>query len=275
MERTLALICGTGPLPARMARQARGDGWRVLAFTFAETADIGEVVDRVVPSRVTELGPVLMAFQQEGIEAALFSGKFSMGDVVRADSAQADAVAVSFETRAQSRSDSNLSRVVLSTLGALGIEVLDQRRFMGDWLAGSGVLTPGDTGEGAARDVRTGMGVARALAGHGIGQTVVIRHGVVAAVEALEGTTAAIERGTALAGRGAVIVKAVASDHDYRFDLPAVGPETIDAAIRGGARVLAIQAGRVAILDRGRALAHAGEAGLAVLGVDDAWPIPS
>jgi DUF1009 family protein len=72
-----------------------------------------------------------------------------------------------------------------------------------------------------------------------------------------------------------VIVKAVASDHDYRFDLPAVGPETIDAAIRGGARVLAIQAGRVAILDRGRALEHAGEAGLAVLGVDDAWPIPS
>ena len=119
------------------------------------------------------------------------------------------------------------------------------------------------------------MRVARALADHGVGQTVVLRHGVVTAVEAVEGTTAAIDRGTALAGRGAVIVKAVARDHDYRFDLPAVGPETIDAAARGGASVLAIEAGRVVVLERGQALARATAAGLAVVGVDDEWPIRS
>jgi hypothetical protein len=218
---------------------------------------------------------VLAAFQEEGVEAALFAGKFWMQDLLRADRTQADAVAASFETQAQSRSDAHLSRVVLSTFGALGISILDQRDFMGDWLVGSGGLTGRVPAEDEWRDVHTGMRVARALADHGVGQTVVLRHGVVTAVEAVEGTTAAIERGMALAGRGAVIVKTVAGDHDYRFDLPAVGPETIDAAARGGAGVLAIQAGRVVVLGREQALARATAAGLAVVGVDDEWPTRS
>ena len=265
MERTLALICGAGPVPAWMARQARHDGWRVLAFAFAPADGVGEWVDRVVPSRVTELGPVLAAFQRERVEAALFAGKFWMGELLHAT--EADAVATSFAARAQSRSDSQLSRVVLATLGGLGISILDQRLFMGDWLIGAGPLTPHVPSEDESRDVRAGLSVAQALADRGVGQTVVIRHGVVTAAEAVEGTTAAIERGATLAGPGAVIVKAVASEHDYRFDLPAVGPETIDAAARGGASVLAVHAGRVVILERENALARARAANLAVVGV--------
>ena len=74
MERTLALICGAGPLPVRMASEARQQGWRVVAFTFAEAEGVAASVDRVVPSRVTALGPVLEALQQEGASAALFAG---------------------------------------------------------------------------------------------------------------------------------------------------------------------------------------------------------
>ncbi len=275
MERTLALICGDGPLPARMAGQARRDGWRVVAFAFGAAEGLEACADRMVPSRVTELGPVLAGLQRERAEAALFAGKFWMRELLTIDRQQADVVAASFERAAESRSDAGLSRVVVATLGSLGIEVLDQRRFMGDWLAGSGCLTPGAPTEDEWRDVRAGLQAARALAHHGVGQTVVVRHGVIAAVEAVEGTTATIERGAALAGRGAIVVKAVASDHDYRFDLPAVGPDTIDAAACGGARVLAMEAGRVALLERERALARAKGAGLVVVGVDDAWPPPS
>src|SRR5262245_20230870 len=104
MERTLALICGSGPLPGRMARQARHDGWRVVAFTFAEAEGVGASVDRVVPSRVTDLGPVLAEFQRERVEAALFAGKFWMHELLHASGG--DAVASSFEARAESRADS-------------------------------------------------------------------------------------------------------------------------------------------------------------------------
>jgi UDP-2,3-diacylglucosamine hydrolase len=275
VERTLALICGAGPLPARMAALARREGWRVVAFTFGAAEGLADCTDRVVPSRVTELGPLLLELRQERAEAALFAGKLWMGELLSLERHQADAVSASFERAAESRSDTDLSRVALATLGSLGIDVLDQRRFMGDWLAAAGCLTSGALTEDEWRDVRTGLEAARALAAHRVGQTVVVRHGVVTAVEAVEGTTATIERGTALAGRGAIVVKAVAAVHDYRFDLPAVGPDTIDAAARGGARVLAIQAERVALLEREQALARAERAGLALVGVDDSWPPPS
>lgn len=258
-----------------MAGQARRDGWRVVAFTFGAAEGLAECADRVVPSRVTELEPVLAGLQQERAEVALFAGKFWMQDLLSAERHQADAVAASFERMAESRSDAGLSRVVVATLGSLGIAVLDQRRFMGDWLARAGCLTSVAPTEDDWRDVRAGFKAARALADLGVGQTVVVRHGVVVAVEAAEGTTAAIERGTALAGGGATVVKAVAGAHDYRFDLPAVGSETIDSAAAGGVRVLAIQAGRVALLEREQALARAEAAGIALVSVDDGWPPPS
>jgi DUF1009 family protein len=272
VERTLALMCGAGPLPARMAGQARREGWRVVAFAFGAAEGLGNCADRVVPSRVTELGPVLAGLQEERVEAALLSGKFWMRDLLTADRGEADAMAVSFERAAGSRADARLFEAVVAAFGSLGIEVLDQRRFAGDWLAGAGPLTSGSLGEAEWRDIRTGLRAARALADSGVGQTVVVRHGVIAAVEAVEGTTAAIERGTALAGPGAVIVKAVAAGHDYRFDLPAVGPDTIETAVGGGARVLALQAAGVALLERERVLARAEAAGLALVGLDDQWP---
>jgi DUF1009 family protein len=101
-----------------------------------------------------------------------------------------------------------------------------------------------------------------------VGQTVVVRHGVVVAVEAVEGTTEAIRRGTAQAGPGAVIVKAVAGDHDYRFDVPGIGLETVRAAVSGGAGVIAVETGRVAVLDREAIIREADAAGLALVGID-------
>ncbi len=94
-----------------------------------------------------------------------------------------------------------------------------------------------------------------------------LRRGAVAAVEALEGTTEAIRRGTALAGPGAVIVKAVAPSHDYRFDTPVVGPESLAAAADGRASVVAIEAGRVLVVDREASLRHAALVGMAFVGV--------
>jgi DUF1009 family protein len=269
VERTLALICGLGPLPARMAAEARRQGWRVVAFAFAGVEPVAAAVDRVVPSRVTELGPVLEAFQVERVSAALFAGKFWMQDLITADRGAADAVAASLERQAQSRSDAQLSRLILATLAQLGISVLDQRGFMGDWLVSAGCLTARAPSQEQWRDLRAGLAVARRLADAGVGQTVVVRHGVVTAVEAVEGTNETIRRGTRLAGPEAVVVKTIASDHDYRFDLPVIGSETVDVAAAGGARVLAFEAGRVLLLERERALERAEAAGLAVVSVGD------
>jgi UDP-2,3-diacylglucosamine hydrolase len=259
-------MCGAGVLPARMAAEAERQGWRVIALTFGAAPGIETHAAVVVPSRFSALGPVFETLARERPAAALFSGKFSLGEVVRATSG--DATAASIVHAAGSRSGSGLAAVVVQTLVDLGIEVLDQRAFIGDSLVAPGCWTARQPSAEEWTDVRHGLAVARTCAAAGIGQTVVLRHGVVTAVEAIEGTTAAIARGVALAGPGAVIVKAVAPDNDYRFDTPAIGPETIETATAGGAAVIAVEAGRVQVVDRETTRALADRSGLAVVGLE-------
>lgn len=259
-------MSGAGLLPARMAAEARRQGWRVVAFTFGE-ADLGGAVDRAIPSRLDELGAVLGRLRDEGASAALFSGRFAMSDVLRTDAADAGARAVM--RRAGSRIDARLAEAVIGTLAGMGIEVLDQRRFVGDWLDGGGCWSARRPTETEWSDVRRGLELARLAADAHVGQTVVLRDEAVTAVEAVEGTSEAIRRGTRLGGPGAVIVKAVARDHDYRFDAPMIGLDTLEAAAAGGAAVIAIEAGRVLILDREAVVRRADECGIAIVSVGD------
>lgn len=269
MERSLGLMCGAGVLPARMADEARRRGWRVVAFAFDDAPGVAERAHAVVPARIDELGAVLVALQREAISTLLFSGLFSMHQVLRADTGT-DALVRGVEARASSRRGSSLVESLIATLAALGIEVLDQRDFVGDWLAGAGCCSARQPTETEWREARAGLSIARMMASARIGQTVVIRHGAVVAVEAVEGTTETVRRGAALGGPGTVVVKAVAPDHDYRFDAPTVGPETLAAAAEGGVTAVAIEAGRVLLFDRAEALRIADAAGIAVIGLDGA-----
>jgi DUF1009 family protein len=160
--------------------------------------------------------------------------------------------------------------VLLATLGSMGIELLDQRPFLGTGLPGEAVLGGRTPTPEQWADVRRGLAVARAAADWSVGQAVVVRRGVVSAVEAIEGTTAAIRRGTALAGPGAVVVKAVGREHDFRFDVPTIGPETIDAAAEGGAAVVAFEAERVFVLERETTARRADAASIALVSTRDA-----
>ncbi len=258
-------MCGAGVLPARMAAEARRQGWRVVAFVFGEVPGLAPHAARVVPSRLNEAGAVLAVLQQERVEAVLFSGKFWMRDFLHDE--RPDAALASITERAGAMIDTKLVDVVVATLGSLGITLLDQRPFIGDWLDGAGCWSARRPTEAEWGDVRRGLAVARISADARVGQTVVVRRGAVTAVEAVEGTTEAIRRGLALGGPGAVVVKAVARDHDYRFDTPTIGPETIDAAAGGGAAVVAVEAGRVLILERVATVRRADGAGIALLSV--------
>jgi DUF1009 family protein len=269
VERSLGLMCGAGVLPSRMADEARRRGWRVVAFTFDGAADLGDRADAVVPSRIAALDVVLDRLAGDAIDRVLFSGRFSMPDVLRVDAA-GDAAFRGLEARARSRSGAAFVDAIIATLAARGVAVLDQREFVGDWLVDPGCCTARRPTEAEWSDARSGLAAARLIAAARIGQTVVVRHGAVVAAEAVEGTTETVRRGAALAGPGAVVVKAVAPDHDYRFDAPAVGPETLAAAAAGGVAVVALEARRVLLFDRAEAVRIADDAGVAVVGLDAA-----
>ena len=112
--------------------------------------------------------------------------------------------------------------------------------------------------------------LARSLAqrlGQGLGQTVVVKDRVAVAVEALEGTDACIRRGGELAKEGAVVVKAVKPEQDRRFDLPAVGPDTVDSMRAAGCQVLAVEAGCTLVMDLDEMVRRADKARIALVGL--------
>ncbi len=265
--RSLGLMCGAGSLPARMATQARRQGWRVVAFAFPGAPDLGPDADIVIPCRIDAMGPVVAALSRERVSGVLFSGKFWMSDLLAASTP--DAAHAGMAARAGSLLDGNITRAIVGTLDGMGIELLDQRSFLGDWLGAARVWSGREPSETEWSDIRRGFTVARMNAEASVGQTVVVKRGAVSAVEAIEGTTATVRRGTELSGPGAVVVKAVARAHDFRFDIPAIGPDTLEAAAAGGVTAIAVQAGGVIILESEATIRRADAAGIALVSTDD------
>jgi DUF1009 family protein len=116
------------------------------------------------------------------------------------------------------------------------------------------------------------MAVAADMGVHDVGQTVVVKSGMVLAVEAFEGTNAAIKRAGRLGGRGGVIFKAARSGHDMRFDIPVVGLKTLKVMKRAGVSALAFQAGRLIMLDREKVLSFADKHSIALVGINSGLP---
>ena len=267
MERALGLMAGAGVLPGRAAGEAARRGWRVVAFAFDDAPALAAHAEAVIPSRLDEIQAVLEQLAARRVSAALFVGKFPKQRVFAHRGGVVDEAARGLAR--EGLSDEALGGMVVATLQALGIEVLDQRDFLSPWVAPAGVLTARAPAPAEWAEIRAGFALARALAAFGIGQTVVRSLGVTVALEAIEGTDATIRRGTGLAGPGAVVIKAVAPAQDYRFDMPTVGPATIAAMAEGGATALAIEGGKVLLVDGVEIIRRADGAGIAVVSVDE------
>jgi len=265
VERSLALMAGAGTLPGRAAHEARRHGWRVVAFAFEEAPGLAEASDHLIPSAITDIQAVITNLAAQGVAAAVFVGKFWKSSAFsRYDEADAAGLGLA----RGGLSDAALSQMVVATLAGMSIEVLDQRQFLGPWLLAAGTLTTRAPSDAERAEIREGFRLAGRLAEDGIGQTVVRARGVTVAVEAAEGTDETIRRGGRLAGPGAVVVKTVAAAHDYRFDVPTVGPATLEAMREGGATALAVPAGRVLLVDREAFVRMADETGIAVVSDD-------
>lgn len=260
-------MAGAGVLPGRAAAEARRQGWRVVTFAFDEATGLDVASHRVIPSRFTDIQSVLMALAAEAVGAVAFVGAFAKRT---AFAHEAGADGAGRQLAREGLSDGSLARMVVDLLAGMGIEVLDQRRFLGPWLVSAERLSTRAPSEAEWAEIRGGWSLARDLANRGVGQTIVRARGVTVAVEAAEGTDETIRRGVRVSGPGAVVVKAVADDHDFRFDVPTVGVATLDAMAAGGATALAMARGRTLVVDGEAVARRADEAGIAIVTVEDA-----
>jgi DUF1009 family protein len=265
----IGLIAGNGRFPIIFAENARRMGYSVSAVAhIGETApELEQHVERIHWIKIGQFNKLIEALKEDGVRQAVMLGGIKKTHVFT--TVRPDLRALALAMRLRELKDDVILREVAAELESEGITICESTFGLGGILVEAGVLTRRTPDRREMEDIRFGWRTGLEIGRLDIGQCVVIKDRIVVAVEAVEGTDAAIRRGGELAREGAVVVKRCKPQQDLRFDLPAAGPGTIDAMASVKATALALEAGRTVLLDRDEMLARANRAGIAVIGVLD------
>jgi DUF1009 family protein len=279
----LGLIAGNGRFPFLLLNAARAQGLTVVVAAIREETD-AEIDQRAAEdSGITvhwlslgELSRLIETFRKEGVARAVMAGQVKHKQIF--SSIRPDWRLAKLLLNLRTRSTDMLLGAVAKVLGDEGIELISSTSFLEPLLAQEGVLTRRAPSEDERRNIDYGLGVANAVAGFDIGQTVVVAAQACVAVEAMEGTDAAIERAGQLMrslddeastlDRSLTVVKIAKPNQDMRFDVPVIGMRTIDTMICQGATCLSVEARRTLLFDRDALLERASDAGIAIVGTE-------
>jgi len=283
---TLGLIAGNGRFPFLLLDAARAQGLAVTVAAIREETD-AEIDRRGATDpcisvhwlSLGELSRLIEVFHKEGVTRAVMAGQVKHKQIF--SSIRPDWRLAKLLLNLRSRNTDMLLGAVAKVLGDEGIELISSTAFLEPLLAQEGVLTARAPDDEERKNIEYGLGVARAVAGFDIGQTVVVAAQACVAVEAMEGTDAAIERAGALMrslhegsdGDGAAttlarkltVMKVAKPNQDMRFDVPVIGLQTVETMIRAGASCLSVEARRTLLFDREALLERAAKAGIAIV----------
>ncbi len=267
--RKLGLIAGNGKFPLIFAEQAKREGVSLVTVAHrGETLpDIEKAAGGVTWVYVGELGKIIRTFQKAGVKEAVMAG--GIKKVKLLSNFRPDLRGAAFLARVRSREDDRLLRGVADELEKDGIKIVESTLFLTQIIPGEGVLSRRSPGPEQWEDIRLGFEMAKEAGRLGIGQCVVVKHRVVLAVEAAEGTDAAIRRGGELGKEGIVVVKVSKPQQDLRFDVPAVGLDTIRTLSELKGAVLAVEAGKTILLEKDELIMEADRAGIVVVAVSE------
>lgn len=254
-------------MPILAAKSARQKGYRVVAVGLSRriSSALAPHVDSVYHFGIGQPRKIWGALHSEGVRDVVFLGRINKRVVFNPRGF--DDIALEFLRQVVSREDRPLMEGIVERFEAEGFVVRNQTDFLEACLVSPGVLTEREPTDEEWDDVVYGFAKARGIASLDIGETVVVKNRAVVAVESVEGTSACIERGCGEVD-GAVVVKVTRRHRDYRLDVPAVGPETVELLVKGGASVLALEAGRIYLLERETVRSIARRGGLAIVACD-------
>jgi DUF1009 family protein len=275
MER-IGLIAGNGKFPLLVLDAARAQGFEVVVAAIKEEAS-SEIESRGAASihwlSLGELSKLIETFKREGVRRAIMAGQVKHKQIFSA--IRPDWRLAKLLLSLTTRNTDSLLGAVAKVLAEEGITLESSTGLLEPLLVKSGVLTRRAPTEQERKNIDYGRTVARQLAQHDIGQTVVIAESACVAVEAMEGTDAAIERAghimASLRGdastlsRALTVVKIAKPNQDMRFDVPVIGVKTIEVMQAAGATCLALDAGKCLLLEGEKILDAANAAGIAVI----------
>jgi UDP-2,3-diacylglucosamine hydrolase len=275
-EGPLAMLCGGGNLPLAVADKVKGAGRPVVLFPLRGAAE-GLAVERFPHHwlHIGQIGKFLRLARASGCRDVVF-----IGALVRPSLWQVhpDLKGLSVLPRviaAYRGGDNYLLSGMSKLLEDEGLRLVGAHEVAPSILIPEGTLGRAQASERDREDIGLGLDYLHAAGKFDIGQAVVVAGRHVLAVEAAEGTDAMLGRvaemranGRLRAPRGTgVLVKAPKPAQDHRFDLPSIGPQTVEGANRAGLAGIAVVAGSTIAADLEQLVTAADRAKVFVLGV--------
>ena len=267
----LIVIAGAGEYPRLLVEGAKRAGVEtvdVMAVKGSCERATARAADHVFPFAVGESEVAIRWTAEHGYDGAVLAGQVSPLSLFRG---KFGPVVRQWLAEMPVKNAHTIFGKLVSEFEKAGVRMIPASSFMEDSMPGEGVLTARGFTEVEKTDAARGFQVAEDVGRHDVGQTVLVKAGMVLAVEAFEGTNAAIRRAGKL-GRGSVLCKAAREGHDWRFDIPVVGLTTLKKMKKAGVTALAFQAGRLILLDREAVVSFANKHGMAVVGMDSGMP---
>jgi DUF1009 family protein len=250
--RIIGIIAGSGVYPETFISAARrhSPGVRLVVAAFhGETkAELADQADAIEWFRVAQLGKMIRFFRREGVTEAVMMGQISPKKLF---DMRPDLRVLMILARVRERNAETLFGAIADELAKDGITVLPATTFLDDHLPGPGHVCGPAFKKRQLTDADFGFRIAKQTSALDIGQSVVVRHGTVLAAEAFEGTNSCIKRGGELGhGKDVMLVKVSKPNQDFRFDVPVIGPQTIETCAAAGVSGIAIEAGKTLLLEK-------------------------
>ncbi len=248
----LGLVAGQGKLPGILAKNAKENGYKVVALCLSEEAQARVEAHCIKTFQIFpgQLGRNLKLLQQENVKELVFVGRVPKMDLLK-NIMKLDWIAVRELSKLSDLNDDTIQKAMGDIVERNGLKVRTQSEFLTELFPDVGVLSKRQPTAQEYADIQFGKRIAKDIAKLDIGQTVVVRDQMIVAIEAIEGTDKCIKRAVELAKAPVVVVKVAKPGQDQRFDIPTVGMNTLNAMLAptaGG--VLAVEANETMVVEQ-------------------------
>jgi len=247
----IGLIAGSKNLPFMFAEEARRRGDKVTAVAFEGETNpaLAAQVDSIEWLKVGQLGKMIEALKSRGVDRCVMLGQIAPKNLF---DLRPDLRAMALLFTLKRRNAHTIFGAIADELARDGITLVTAVPWLKRWMPETGYRVGPRLSGSQEDDLEFGWRLAKDVSRLEIGQSVVVKEGTVLAVEAFEGTDACLERGGKLAGkkRGGVGMKVAKAGHDMRFDIPCIGPKTVETCAEHGVEVLGFEAGKTLLIDQ-------------------------
>lgn len=260
----IGIVAGEGDITVECVRSARKMGEKVIVFALegAASKDLEKEADRVYWLKISQYKKFAFLLLKDRIRNLILLGKFDK-NVIYDDVPKGEVVEDAFK-KLKDNKDYSILEEITHHLKKLGVSVVDGTKYLSHLLPEKGLLSSTLPDERIKGDIAFGFDIAKKLAGMDIGQTTIIKGKSVVAVEAMEGTDRTIERAGEVVGSGCVMIKVSRPRQDMRWDVPVIGPVTIEKLARNGFKALAFENRKMFLMDKEKVKSLADSAGMVV-----------